>query len=102
MDISKSNIEAYQQAMDLIEDKLGQPFFLTLNLSAKDMILKTLQQEFLKTAQIDLPQGGGSVSVMAQNRMKKLGHGLSGTNRASTLLLKGFSNPLRVRGFLWQ
>jgi hypothetical protein len=97
MEHLQREIEAYRQAMDLIEDKLGQPFFSTLNLSAKDMILKTLQQAFLKTAQNDLPQGGGSVSVMAQNRMEKLGHGLSGATRAWPLLLKGFSNPLRVR-----
>ena len=96
MDTQKRKIEAYRQAMNLIEDQLGQPFFSTLNLSAKDMILKTLQQAFLKTSQNDLPQGGGSASVMAKNRMVGLGHGLSGATRAYPLLLKG-SNPLRVR-----
>ena len=96
MEHLQREIEAYRQAMNLIEDQLGQPFFSTLNLSAKDMILKILQHAFLKTAQNDLPQDGGSVSPVAQNCVVGLGHGLSGATRAWPLLLKG-SNPLRVR-----
>ncbi len=104
MERLKSNITAYRQAMDLIEEQLGQPFFSTLNLSAKDMILETLQRALLEQANNHWSSSGHiEQRQVAQNSMDRLGHSLSGATRAWPLLLKGFSNPLRVReGVLWQ
>ncbi|MBT7209427.1 MAG: hypothetical protein HN868_18910 [Gammaproteobacteria bacterium] len=94
MENIKNKMIAYTAAMNLIEFRLGKEIFTQLNLSAKETILNTLQQELLK---YDIKK---LLQICDYNLMpqSKLGHSLSGATRAKPLLLKGSINPLRVRG----
>ena len=93
MDKSKQNSAAYLSAMHLIDRSLGIETFLQLNQAAKQIVLDTLIQELQKSDPLQVQK----INLYNTSPRPIAGHRLSGATRAKPLLLKGLSNPLRVR-----
>ena len=78
MENIKNKINAYSAAINLVELTLGKEIFKPLNLSAKEIILDTLQQELQKSDNKKLLQAYRTRSLP----QLKPGHDLSGATRA--------------------